>query len=369
MIKVRQVSAEAISRGAKFMEVFIEVLGTIVSQFQKPTLAFLIGGMLLAALGSRLEVPEPVYKLIVLLLLMKVGLGAGIAVRSANLMALAVPALGATIAGIVIVLIRRAILLRQRGVSEMDGMATAGLFGAVSASTLAAAMGMLDAEGMAYEGFIGALYPFMDVAALLTAIILARMSAECSRVTTPDEGGTTTVTMGGTGTGFSGKLAKDILVDTLKSPAISALLLGLALGLFARPEPVYASFYEPLFRGLLSLLMLVMGMEAWARLADLRKVAHVYILYGILAPFVHGAIGFAIGTVANHFTGFSAGGVVLLAVMASSSSDVSGPPTLRAALPEANSSSYVGTSTALGTPIAILSIPLWMALADILIAG
>ena len=361
--------ANAIRNGSALMEIIVEILTTILSQFQKPTLAFLIGGMLLAALGSRLEVPEPVYKLVVLLLLMKVGLGAGIAVRGAHLLELAVPALGATIAGIVIVLIGRAILLRQRGVSPMDGMATAGLFGAVSASTLAAAMGMLDAEGMAYEGFIGALYPFMDVAALLTAITLARMSAARSIVSTPDEAGTATMTMGGHGSGFNGTFVKDILVDTLKSPAISALLLGLALGLFARPETVYASFYEPLFHGLLSLLMLVMGMEAWSRLADLRKVAHVYILYGILAPFVHGAIGFAIGMAANHFTGFSAGGVVLLAVMASSSSDVSGPPTLRAALPEANSSSYIGTSTALGTPIAILSIPLWMALAETMIAG
>lgn len=45
-------------------------------------------------------------------------------------------------------------------------MATAGLFGAVSTSTLAAGMTMLDDEGIFYEGFIGAHYPFMDVATL-----------------------------------------------------------------------------------------------------------------------------------------------------------------------------------------------------------
>ncbi|MFU8835561.1 sodium-dependent bicarbonate transport family permease [Roseovarius autotrophicus] len=36
-------------------------------------------------------------------------------------------------------------------------------------------------------------------------------------------------------------------------------------------------------------------------------------------------------------------------------------------MPEANPSVYVGTSTGLGTPVAILSIPLYMALADALI--
>jgi hypothetical protein len=353
------------------MEFVTEIATTIVAQMQKPTLAFLIGGMMLAALGSKLEVPEPVYKFIVMLLLLKVGLSAGISVREANLAELAVPALLAAAVGIVIILIGRATLARWRGVSEMDGMATAGLFGAVSASTLAAGMAMLDSEGIAYEGFIGALYPFMDIAALVTAIVLARMSAE-RKAARAVQGGAATMTIGGGsgggfGKGFDGEMVKGILMDTLRSPAISALLLGLALGIFARPDSVYESFYEPLFRGLLSILMLIMGIEAWQRLSELRGVAHAYVLYGIAAPLVHGLLGFGAGLIAHHLTGFSAGGVVLLAVMAASSSDISGPPTLRGALPEANPSAYVGTSTGLGTPIAILSIPLWIALAGAVI--
>ena len=352
------------------MEIAAEIVTTLVSQLQKPTLAFLIGGMVLAALGSKLEVPEPVYKFIVLVLLLKIGMGAGIAVRDADPVALLVPALGAALAGVLIVVVGGAALARARGVSQMDAMATAGLFGAVSASTLAAGMAMLDAEGIAYEGYIAALYPFMDMAALLTAILLARMAAARASVAM-GQGGTATLAMGG-GVGAGAghwAIAQDILRDTLKSPAISALLLGLGLGLLARPESVYGSFYEPLFRGLLSLLMLVMGMEAWSRLADLRKVAHVYVLYGLAAPLLHGLLGFAIGMGAHHLTGFSMGGVVLLAVMAASSSDISGPPTLRATLPDANPSAYVGTSTGLGTPVAILSIPLWIALAQAFIGA
>jgi len=110
-----------------------------------------------------------------------------------------------------------------------------------------------------------------------------------------------------------------------------------------------------------------MGMEAWSRLSELRKVAHAYILYGLAAPIIHGLLGFGVGLIAHKLTGFSVGGVILLAVMAASSSDISGPPTMRAALPEANSSAYVGTSTGLGTPVAILSIPLFIALAELLI--
>jgi hypothetical protein len=160
---------------------------------------------------------------------------------------------------------------------------------------------------------------------------------------------------------------RNIMVDTFRSPAISALFAGMALGVLSTPDTVYNSFYEPLFRGLLSILMLIMGMEAWSRLSELRKVAHAYILYGLTAPVVHGLMGFGVGLVAHALTGFSAGGVILLAVMAASSSDISGPPTMRASLPEANASAYVGASTGLGTPVAILSIPFYIAMADWLI--
>lgn len=356
------------------MDFIIEIAGTMAAQFQKPTLAFLMGGMALAAFGSKLEVPEPVYKFVVMLLLLKVGLGAGMSVREADLIMLAVPALCAAALGVAIVLFGGQLLARWRGVSRMDAMATAGLFGAVSASTLAAGMAVLDGEGIAYEGFIGALYPFMDIAALVTAIVLARMSAERRAANVMQGGGAATMTVGGgsgSGSGSVGlpdgvdsAMVRGILVDTFRSPAISALLLGIAIGLFARPDAVYESFYEPLFRGLLSILMLIMGMEAWTRLSELRKVAHAYLVYGLAAPIVHGLMGFGLGLVAHELTGFSAGGVVLLSIMAASSSDISGPPTMRGALPEANPSAYVGTSTGLGTPVAILSIPLFMALAD-----
>lgn len=355
---------------------FIFTIGsTIVEQLQKPTLAFLIAGMMLAALGSKFEIPEPVYKFIVILLLLKVGMGAGMSIRDADLLSLMVPAIGATLLGIGIVFLGSKTLARMRGVAEMDALATVGLFGAVSASTLAAGMAMLDDSGIAYEGYIGALYPFMDIAALVTAIVLAKLSA-ARRVTASN------MVINGDGTAAmanpapakdhqpgeeTSTVVRGILVDTFRSPAISALVAGLCLGILTEPDTVFKSFYEPLFRGLLSLLMLIMGIEAWARFAELRKVAHAYILYGITAPIIHGFMGFGVGLVAHHLTGFSEGGVILLAVMAASSSDISGPPTLRAALPEANSSAYVGTSTGLGTPIAILSIPLFMALAELAI--
>ena len=156
-----------------------------------------------------------------------------------------------------------------------------------------------------------------------------------------------------------------IIKESLQGSALSALLLGLALGILTQPESVYEGFFDPPFRGLLSILMLVMGMEAWARLGELRQVGQWYALYALLAPLLHGFIGFGLGYIAHITTGFSPGGVVLLSDIAASSSDISGPPTLRAGIPSANPSAYIGSSTAVGTPIALaICIPFFIGLAQ-----
>jgi hypothetical protein len=158
-----------------------------------------------------------------------------------------------------------------------------------------------------------------------------------------------------------------IVKESLQGSALSALLLGIVLGLLTRPDPVFESFYQPLFKGLLSVLMLIMGMEAYARLVELRRVAHWYAVYAAVAPITHGLIAFGLGYIAHLLTGFSPGGIIVLAVIAGSSSDISGPPTLRAGIPTANPSAYVGSSTSIGTPVAIaIGIPLYIGLAQTL---
>jgi hypothetical protein len=331
------------------MELILDFAQTFVGQFQKPTLAFLIGGLLIAALGSRLEIPEAIYKFIVFMLLLRIGINGGMKISEADPADIVLPALIAVGVGCLIVVIGRYTLSRLPGVKVEDGIATAGLFGAVSGSTLAAAMVVLEEDGMGYEAWAPALYPFMDIPALVLAIVLANSHMRRKQ-------------------GGDGKVKVwPIVVESLRGSALSALLLGLALGMFTKPDDVFESFYDPLFRGLLSVLMLIMGMEAWSRLMELRRVAHWYIVYAAIAPLGHGLLAFGLGTIAHYLTGFSPGGIVLLAVMAASSSDISGPPTLRAGIPSANPSAYIGSSTSIGTPVAIaIGIPLYLSMAHII---
>jgi hypothetical protein len=330
------------------LEALLEFFTRFLAQFQSPTLAFLIGGMVIAALGSRLEIPDAIYKFVVFMLLMRIGLDGGMSIREANLVDMLLPAFFAVLIGVMAVVIGRFTLALLPGVRMEDGIATAGLFGAVSGSTMAAVIVVMESEGIVYEHWAPALYPFMDIPALVMAIVLANLYLKRRD-------------------GSSEKVRIwPIVKESLQGSALSALLLGIALGLLTRPESVFEGFYDPLFRGLLSVLMLVMGMEAYTRLNELRRVAHWYAVYAAVAPLVHGLIAFGLGYIAHVLTGFSPGGVVLLAVIASSSSDISGPPTLRAGIPTANASAYVGASTGVGTPVAIaIGIPLYIGLAQV----
>lgn len=388
-----------------------------VQQLQSPTLSFLIGGMVIAALGSQLVVPESICKIIVFMLLIKIGLTGGQAIRNSNLTEMVLPVAFSIALGILIVFIARYTLAKMPKVKVVDAIATGGLFGAVSGSTMAAALTVLEEQNIQYEAWAGALYPFMDIPALVTAIVVANiylnkrkrkadehlskqeyaspagaslnpagalpagaLPAGTSFSTTDDYPSSAGTSPSSTGDYPSSRQEYrkklkgpaenrveiwPIIQESLQGPALSAMLLGLALGIFARPESVYESFYDPLFRGLLSILMVVMGMEAWSRIGELRKVAQWYVVYSVVAPLLHGLIAFGLGMIAHYATGFSMGGVVVLAVIAASSSDISGPPTLRAGIPSANPSAYIGASTAIGTPIAIgVGIPLFLGLAQ-----
>ena len=385
------------------MDFLSDFLTQFGDQLQSPTLGFLLGGIVIAALGSQLAIPDPAYKFIVFMLLIKVGLTGGQAIRDANLVEMLLPALFAMVTGILIVFIGRYTLAKMPKVKVVDAIATGGLFGAVSGSTLAAGITVLETQGIEYEPWAAALYPFMDIPALVTAIVVASIYTSKKRDTAgeslskqeylskqpvaageyPSEQEYPTSRQeyrsqqGITAVGYpksdtAGKRVKiwPIVKESLQGSALSALLLGLALGLLTQPESVYESFYDPLFRGLLSVLMLIMGMEAWSRLGELRKVAQWYAVYALVAPLLHGFIAFGFGMIAHYATGFSPGGVALLAVIAASSSDISGPPTLRAGIPSANPSAYIGASTAIGTPVAIaLGIPLYIGLAQALMGS
>ncbi|MEO0844071.1 MAG: sodium-dependent bicarbonate transport family permease, partial [Cyanobacteria bacterium J06643_5] len=281
------------------MDFLSDFLALFVDKLRSPTLGFLIGGMIVAAVNSRLQIPDPVYKFIVFMLLIKVGLSGGIAIRDGNILQMLLPAFFAMVVGILIVFIGRFTLAKLPNVQTVDAIATAGLFGAVSGSTMAAALTILETENIFYEPWAGALYPFMDIPALVTAIVLASIYTSKKRNEANDSlskqkllAAGQTVTAGGypsqqsataggypseqrftasgypneqrinaggypggqgiTASGYPKRKAErvkiwPIIKESLQGSALSALLLGLALGILTKPDRVFEGFFEPGF--------------------------------------------------------------------------------------------------------------------------
>jgi hypothetical protein len=121
------------------------------------------------------------------MLLIKVGLSGGIAIRNGNLAEMVLPALFAVVTGVLIVFIGRYTLAKLPNVKTVDAIATGGLFGAVSGSTLAAALTVLEEQGIKYEPWAAALYPFMDIPALVTAIVVASIYLSKKRGTADED--------------------------------------------------------------------------------------------------------------------------------------------------------------------------------------
>jgi len=98
-----------------------------IQQLRSPTLAFLIGGMIIAALGSELVIPESICTIIVFMLLTKIGLTGGIAIRNSNLTEMVLPMIFAVIVGIFVVFIARYTLANLPKVKVVDAIATGGV--------------------------------------------------------------------------------------------------------------------------------------------------------------------------------------------------------------------------------------------------
>jgi hypothetical protein len=90
-----------------------------------------------------------------------------------------------------------------------------GLFGAVSASTLAAAMVMLEEQAMHYEAWVPALYPFMDIPALVLAIVLSQLHGKKEKKEMIHKNHPVQY--------------KKIIKESIQGSALLAMLLGLAL--------------------------------------------------------------------------------------------------------------------------------------------
>ena len=312
------------------------------------TLCFCLG-VFARLVRSELSVPKEVYMAISLYLLLALGLKGGMELSESPLSSIIAPVSITILLGCLTPISAYIILRRLGRFSVADSAGIAAHYGSVSAVTFIAAQTFI-AEVIAQnpalppvEGYLPTLLALLEIPGIQIALAIGVLNGAGSK-------GRST-----------GSLIHEIVTGRTMMLLVGGLIIGSLIG--HKNWEVIAPFYDPkggVFRGMLCIFLLEMGIVAGSRLGDFRKVGIFLALFGVGVPVLHGCIAIVLG----HLSGLTVCGSVVLAAMASSASYIAAPPAVRLALPDANPSYYLTLALAITFPFNIVvGIPLYFEIA------
>lgn len=296
-----------------------------------PVILFFILGMLAAAARSELSIPEAMAKGMSLYLMAAIGLKGGIAMAKSGVNGEVAAALLAGIAASLLIPFAAYWVLRGFGrLSRIDAGAVAAHYGSVSVVTFVTAGEILKGIGAAPAGFMVAVLAVMETPAILSGLYLARRG----QPRTDDNSG--------------GNLWHEVFLN-----ASVVLLLGsFAIGWIA-PLPAtdeVRPLFDTLFKGVLCLFLLDMGLIAARRLMQSRAINWRLVTCAILFPLVNGLLGVLVGT----GIGLDVGSAAAFGILCASASYIAVPAAMRLALPQADPGIYLTMSLSLSFPFNLI---------------
>lgn len=309
----------------------------ILSNLLNPPVLFFFLGMLACLVGSDLEIPQPLPKFFSLYLLLSIGFKGGVELHKSGLTPQVTWTLLAGIFMAVAVPLWTFFILRRK-LDVNNAAAVAATFGSVSAVTFIAATSFLGQLGITSGGHMVAAMALMESPAIIVGIALARWLGK------------------GNGIAFSwSHLMRDAFANGSVLVLTGALVIGLLTG--ESGGKALAPFTTDIFRGMLCLFLLDMGIVSARRLASIRQLGTFPIAFATLVPLVNAAIAIVLA----HFIGLGRGDALLLTVLCASASYIAVPAAMRLALPEANPGLYVTMALAITFPFnIIIGLPLYL---------
>lgn len=306
-----------------------------------PVVLFFILGLFAKLARSDLRLPDALYETLSIFLLLAIGLKGGVELAKVPFASVAVQAGAVVLMGFMLPLPAFAILRGLGRLTRADAASIAAHYGSVSVVTFAVASAYLTKREISYEAHMPLLVALLETPAIVTGILLARLGALDSV--------------------RWGEVAHEVLLGK----SVVLLLGGLSIGALVGPAgivPIKLVFID-MFKGVLALFLLEMGLVAGGRLADLRRAGVFLVAFGMVVPVLFAGVG----TVIARLVGLSDGGTILLATMAASASYIAAPTAMRIAVPEANPALSIGAALGVTFPFNItLGIPLYLHLADAL---
>ncbi|MBS0002162.1 MAG: sodium-dependent bicarbonate transport family permease [Thioalkalivibrio sp.] len=304
-------------------------------QFEPVVLFFLLG-IFAGLVRSDLKIPGSIYDALSIFLLLAIGLQGGVKLAEFPLAELIVPSLAILLLGSLIPLVSFPALRYLGRMTRPDSASIAAHYGSVSVVTFSVAVALLAQEEVDFEGFMIVFLVLLEMPALVIGVMLARY---------------------GVGTVRWGKLFHEVFFGK----SILLLAGGLVIGFVAGSEgikPLDILFFD-LFKGILALFLLEMGLVAASRIAGLRDYGLFLTSFAIIMPLLSALAGTILGWV----LGLSVGGTMLLATLYASASYIAAPAAMRIAVPQANPALSIGASLGITFPFNIfVGIPIyfWM---------
>jgi uncharacterized protein len=304
-----------------------------------PVIWFFVLGLAAGVARADLRLPAAIYEFVSTVLLLSIGLKGGVELARDTGGLPAVELGGILLLGLLLPLPAFAVARRIGRLSRADAASLAAHYGSVSVGTFAVVVSYLAARGIPFEGRAPVWVVLLEVPAILAGIVLAR--------------------------GLQGDVAWGrLLRELFLGRSIVLLLGGLAIGWVSGPEgsaSIQPLFFG-LFKGILALFLLEMGLIAATQLGALRRNAVFLVLFGVLMPL----FGAAVGALLGRAIGLSPGGIFVLATLAASASYIAAPTAMRTAVPEANPALSLTASLAITFPFNIIvGIPIYDRLATL----
>lgn len=321
------------------------------------TLSFALG-VFARLVRSELTLPRDLGTSLSIYLLFALGLKGGVELSHTSLASISGPAFVTILLGCLTPVSAYLVLRRLGRFSIADSAGIAAHYGSVSAVTFIAAQQFTTAAGSPAEGFMPALLTLLEIPGIQIALAIGafRMSASAQAY-------------GNDVAGQAGRRSStEIMHELLTSRSMLLLVGGLVIGTVIGEigwKPVQPVF-EGLFKGLLTIFLLEMGLAAGSRLGDLKTAGFFLLAFGITMPIIHGTLGALLGSLA----GLSVGGCTVLATMAASASYIAAPPAVRMTLPDANPTFYLTAALAITFPFNLVAgIPVFYEISKRFCAG
>jgi hypothetical protein len=292
-----------------------------------PAILFFLFGIFAGVVRSNMEIPQAIARFLSLYLLMSIGLKGGFALAKSGLGASVLLALlAAAILSLVVPIIGYALL--RRSLSPFNAAAIAATYGSVSATTFIAATQYLSLQDIEFGGHMSVALVLMESPAILMAMGLAAWARrrQHTRAAVPENAPT------------FGHVVHEAFTDGSHLLLLGSLAIGALTG--DQGKAMMEPFSGALFKGMLAIFLLDMGLLVARQLPTLRQVPPYLLLYAVLGPLAHAALAVGLGW----SFGLPQGDTTLLAVLAASSSYIVVPAVLRQAIPEAQPALYLGMS-------------------------